>query len=1268
MKKSRRFAKTISIAMAAWMTLQPLATVAEDIDIFIGSSAGSRDRPNVLIVLDNTSNWARQNQQWPDGLQQGQAEVRAIKTVINALPADADGNLDYNIGVMEFVTNGTANDAGGFMRSAIKWMSSINKKALSDQMDQIFADINGPTEKRNSNTPYGDLFYDVYNYFAGDEVSLDGSNATRNLNPPSPHVDANGYASVYTKFKTPLSKENSCAQSYVILISNPNASGPATDTAANKAALAALGGDTTTIPLPNLTEVTTSTPASIGTSSACYSSQAACTAALGTVGEFPTCPSGGSAYTNCACTDAVSAVPSCGAGTQRYTVYGRDNQGTTNLGYMSSCVSNVNSCDTSPYASQCTGTGVSCACNASDYVTTGCGANKKKFMIQRNKSNTTETALGYTSACYDNTASCSTSDYTAQCATYPSGCSCGTPTTTSSTCTAGTSRYGVSGTTSETVLKETGTVSTTRGAPWLLDEWARFLYDKGVRVSGGDNQKVATFTVDVYNKQPNADHTALMFSAAKIGGGHYYAATNEKALEFALTDILLKIKAENSTFAAASLPVNATNRAQNENQVFIGMFRPDGAAKPRWFGNLKRYQLMLDTDGVSVILGDKEGNRAINDTIGKGFLDACAVSYWTTDSPKDPTNPSLGYYWKDYPINPSPASECASVIGTAKAYSDLPDGPTVEKGAVAEILRKGNSPTDSTPTWQVNRTFYTTATNTSTTLVNGFSTSSALNTTQQSWAKGHDTENEDGDANADGSANVTETRASIHGDVVHSRPLPVNYDPKIVLYYGSNDGHFRAVDADTGKELWTFMPNEFAQPGFIDRLRTNEPSIKYPGVPSGITPTPKPKDYAWDGSTGIYQNADNSKVWIYPTMRRGGRRVYALDVSTPTSPSIKWIVGCDKDGSNCSSSEFNGIGQTWSTPTPASIAGYSSGPVVFFGGGYDSCEDADTKTPSCGSAKGRKVYVVDADTGTHLFSRDTDRSVPADIALIDMDSDGKVDYAYAVDTGGNIYRIDMVTRTVATDGSITYTARDTGAWTMRKIAQTASGSGRKFLFAPALMPVAKEGRVYVALGSGDREHPLITNYPYSEVINRFYVLVDNLATTTGDPVNLDTLENKTTDQGCTSTAVLPTTTPTGWFMDLNANGQDGAKGEQTVTSTIIVAGLAAFSTNRPLPADEGTCANSLGEARGYWVNLLTGSGAIGVTGNCGGNRSSTFVAGGLPPSPVVGVVPIKGVPRTVVIGAVQREGGASTSISPQKVVPPIAPIRKRLYWKQLGND
>ena len=73
-----------------------------------------------------------------------------------------------------------------------------------------------------------------------------------------------------------------------------------------------------------------------------------------------------------------------------------------------------------------------------------------------------------------------------------------------------------------------------------------------------------------------------------------------------------------------------------------------------------------------------------------------------------------------------------------------------------------------------------------------------------------------------------------------------------------------------------------------------------------------------------------------------------------------------------------------------------------------------------------------------------------------------------------------------------------------------TGGGRKFLYPPALLRTGT--KMYVALGSGDREHPLSTHYPYEDPItNRFYVYLDDLtvpaSTTTATVTNLDTDPN-----------------------------------------------------------------------------------------------------------------------------------------------------------------
>jgi Tfp pilus tip-associated adhesin PilY1 len=1335
--KRNTFSTLVACAVCTATVVAPIRAAADDIDIFTGTSGGAAVNPRILIVLDNTSNWARQSQQWPGGLQQGQSEARAIRNLLPTLDSTV------SLGLMEFVTGGNANDDGGYIRSAIRPLDSGAKTDFSARLDSIYNGINSPTEKRNSHTPYGDLMYDVYNYFAGAASYSPGA-------VPSSVADGAGYTSLYSRFRSPLTAENTCGKSFVIFIGNPNSSGPASDSAANSSKLAELnGGPVQQLGLPNFTTQNVSNSSNVGTTAACYPSADAAKAEIasfdaqcgaytegcaigaptaninpiacpagtrtysvvqsvyhpavttpgvpvqGTVtssngvtngyyssaGEVPltdhggmTCPSSttttsgsNTATTTYSCTYTIGAP----VGTATVTnTSATTNQNATSNG--AGCYSGVGTAAdnwnpatstdhgglTCPANSTCTYSGVynssnsgsGCQKSYRQVTVTQAATAKRQFTVTQTVTPTTvnssitaaytsTTTLGATAQCYAS-GPASTSDYAASCTGNNVSCTYNnTPTgSTMASCPAGTSAYKVDGTNLVLTDVPTGT-STTDTGPRNADEWSRLLHDKGVPVAGSSvKPSVTTYTIDVYNKQPNAEHTALMMSMAKAGGGKYFAAKDEQAILDALKQIIIEIQAVNTTFASTSLPVNATNRSQNENQVFIGMFRPDPDAKPRWFGNLKRYQLL--SVGSNIELGDVNGKVAVNTLTG--FITPCASSYWTTDS---------GSYWSGLGINPDPAGTCAP--DPTKIYSDAPDGPQVEKGGAAQVLRQGNVG-GATTSQALARNLLTLA---SGQLAPFNTTNSGLDDSLVRYIRGEDIDNE---KKQQAGTDRTTTRPSIHGDVIHSRPLPVNYGggTGVRVFYGANDGTLRSVDANTGREIWSFVAPEFF--GRLSRLRTDLPLVSYPNLPAGVVAAPK--DYFFDGSLGLYQPADNSKVWIYASMRRGGRMIYAFDVSAPDAPRFKWKAGCpDLVSDDGCTAGMSGIGQTWSTPSVAIVKGYSATtPVVVVGGGYDSCEDANTVTPSCAGRKGGFVYVLDGDTGAVIRAFDTERAVAADVAMVDVDNDGSPDYAYAADTGGNIYRIDFVS---AAAGRLP--AQST-SWTRRKVAYTA-GAGRKFLFAPALL--AARDKVYVAIGSGDREHPLQSHYPYTDVVNRFYVYKDDLGAALATPAaNLDAMADYTSRDSCTTAPVLPTSTLNGWFMDLNQYGQ----GEQVVTSALIASGMATFSTNRPIPPDAASCSTTLGEARGYWVNLLNGSGAIDVPGACGGRRSSPFVGGGLPPSPVMASsVPIGGKAVSVVIGAAQKGGtsaaGSSVAIAPQRIRPTITSRRKRAYSYTSGD-
>ena len=1181
MKHSRRRLLSIALAMALGAT-PPSLVNAEDIDLFVGGNPTSAaNRPNVIIMIDNSANWNAANQHWVGAggespFKQGQSELRALRKAVGEVTDT------INLGLTFFTPgSGGGNVDGGYVRYHARQMTSANKAALQELIGDascvngpnslngtpncIFKNFSGAEQVATADADYSAAMFEVFKYLggytdpanaqtgiAGTPVDKSHFGALRYAGNPDSKSDRFAYLlpdsdANRTSYNPPIDATNNCAKNYVIFIGNgfPNQDSPST-------LLSGVQGSTSQLAMPQFTTTSETTNTIIGTS--------------------------------------------CGTGnneTQR-----RDNC-TANIPQS---LKDANPADT--YA--CVGTQIN--------DQTACpGTDNRKFDVQATKTVFTVT---------------------------PTGTLAVPPSTKAR----------------------------------FADEWAKYLYTTDVNGAAGQ-QNVATYTIDVFKDAQDQDQTALLLSMAKYGGGKYFQASSEEAILDALRQILIEIQAVNSVFAAASLPISATNRSQNENQVFIGMFRPDPDGKPRWYGNLKRYQIALFDQEAR--LADKDGNDAVS--AATGFIQSCAVSFWTTDTTQfdAATPPNDLSYWVFSPISAGQCTLAPPGFSTPRSpFSDLPDGPLVEKGATAEVVRKGNDPAAATPTFLPNRTVYTCANPTASACPDSTATPSqmlAFNTTnvsQSAVGAADATEHtkivdfvlgkDVNDENANG--NVTEVRPSIHGDVAHSRPLPVNYGGSngVVLFYGANDGTFRAVSGNTGKELWAFVaPDHHSR---LKRLTNNSPIIQYPSTPPGVTPTPQLKDYFFDGSAGLFQTFQDppnetlaKEVWVFPTMRRGGRMLHGFDVSDPLNPKLAWRLGCPNlgDDTNCTVPGIADIGQTWSLPNVAFIEGHiTTAPVIVIGGGYDKCEDDDVSTPSCASAKGRKVYVIDARTGVLLKSFDTDRSVTADVTLIDRNFDGLVDHGYVADTGGNLYRIDFVK-----PGSTT--ALGVVDWSITKIAFT-SGGGRKFQFGPAALGSA--GEVFLALGSGDRERPLEINYPFKEPIqNRFYMFRDKFPDpATSTPVDLD-LQLTDLTTGSTCSTVLDVNS-LGWRFDLNAG-----RGEQTVTTAVIFGGLVFFSTNRPVPAPPGACAANLGEARGYAVNLLNASGAVGTEAICGAARSGVFVGGGLPPSPVTGVVSIGGKPVTVMIGGIQRAGGASSPIGAQKVKPTITQKRSRIYWYTPGD-
>jgi type IV pilus assembly protein PilY1 len=769
------------------------------------------------------------------------------------------------------------------------------------------------------------------------------------------------------------------------------------------------------------------------------------------------------------------------------------------------------------------------------------------------------------------------------------------------------------------------------------DEYARFM--RGADVSNKDDaQGIITHGIAVTGASSDGLYPNYIKAMADQGYGSYYAASDVDALTLALQDAFSQIQAVNSVFASASLPISVSTQGTYLNQVFIGMFRPDRDAKPRWAGNLKQYQFVaetsLTTGGYNLFLADADKVSAIS-TTKTGFIKPCARSFWT---PKTPDT-----YWSF-----RPQGTCDNDIVPNADQSESPDGDIVEKGAAGYMLRRGAL----TPSTRKVLTCNGCTLNASLPQISA--SNSGLLSDMVDWVRGKDVDDENKNDDKE------EMRPSVHGDVVHSRPVAVDYggNTGVVVFYGANDGTLRAINGNQGdtdgNELWSFVAlehyNKFA------RLRSNSPEVFYPGTPSA---TAARKDYFFDGPVTAYKDA--SKTWIYATMRRGGNTVYAFDVSDPTDPELKW----KHDGvQEVDGTKTVHIGQTWSAPKVLKAPGFRSGgvgtekPLLIMGGGYDSCEDGTVSSDrnTCGSnPTGSQVYVLDADTGKVLNTLNTDRSVAGDVTVV-TDGQGLATFAYAADTGGNVYRIN-----IGTDAP--------GNWTIHKIASlgcpTSNCPGgvanRKFLFGPEVVVSGPYNSVL--LGSGDREHPLATDAVTASVSNAFFMIKDDVSVTSPSVISLDQgvlVQVDPDSQGLTSEqqAKLDEATNKGWYLQFGSDTHDN---EQVVTSAVVVFGVVTFSTHTPTIPNSNSCSTNLGTARVYNIQYANAN-------PIGSVRYQPIEGGGLPPSPVAGMVTVakpgtdgSGTTMTVpfLIGGDPR--------SPIEVKLPTSPAgvathKSRVYW------
>lgn len=679
-----------------------------------------------------------------------------------------------------------------------------------------------------------------------------------------------------------------------------------------------------------------------------------------------------------------------------------------------------------------------------------------------------------------------------------------------------------------------------------LPDMADYLHKADLSPNLPGQQNVTTYTVGF---GPEVAGSTLLAETAARGGGEAYSANDVGNLTTTLQAIVGNILQTSSTFTSPSVSVNAFNRTETLNDLYISVFSPESTV--HWPGNLKKYGFR---NGRIV---DATGSDAVDPATG--FFRQGTQSIWSAAS--DGANVEAG-----------------GAVSRLPAETDRRMYTYVESLANRDLTVAGNR--------------FERANATLTPQLLGLS--GAVPTREQliDWARGVDVQDEDTDGD------TTETHRFM-GDPLHARPALVTYggstaSPDVqdgVVFVPTNDGYLHAVNARTGRELWSFVPPELL--ARLPDLYRN----------SGVTA----RTYGLDGDVrvlkfdvnldGIVDSAAGDRVWIYFGMRRGGSTYYALDVTDRTQPRLRWKIG---------PSELPGIGETWSAPTIARVrvgGATQNGEnlVLIFGGGYDGAQE---NGPYVADIMGHRIYMVDAASGALLWyaggpgntgtpDLELDRmtnSIPGRVTVLDIDGDDFADRMYAADMGGRVFRFDIFNG--ASRGSLV-TGGVFASLGAGDMATPNLVDNRRFYYTPDVALIQRRGAdpyYNLAIGSGYRGHPLST-----DTRDRFYSLRDKTpfaklsqADYNGfTPITQPDLIDITSNPGVTP---VPTAAR-GWTLDLRLNGD--MSGEKVLAESITVNGVILFPSYQPTaPSQLNPCLPASGQNRVYALGVDSGRPAI----------------------------------------------------------------------------
>jgi len=321
-------------------------------------------------------------------------------------------------------------------------------------------------------------------------------------------------------------------------------------------------------------------------------------------------------------------------------------------------------------------------------------------------------------------------------------------------------------------------------------------------------------------------------------------------------------------------------------------------------------------------------------------------------------------------------------------------------------------------------------------------------------------------------------------------------------------------------------------------------------------------------------------------------------------------------------------------------------------------------------------------------------SMPASISAVDITGDGFINYLFAADTGGRVFRIDIKQNNTgksnfAQGGEIASLAGDDAT------------NNRRFYNKPnvALVKDKQYGDyLSVAIGSGYRAHPILTK----NVKNRFYMIKDynpyaapttytSVSEAPLDKISLATSENADPlklynasalmidgDIALTSEMQVLMNNGAGWYVEMKSEGEKVLAQSTTFSGAIIFTSFSPSTT-----PSSSSCGADTGTSRTYAISQKMAMAVIDLDGDGdtdNDDASKILAHSGIAPRPVVIYRPGGG--KTIAIGTETIDDNRFDSDAPEPDDPCIANgtceeaskcetgncYVNPVYWRQNDNN